>query len=29
MGGGYSQNINKIVEAHVNTYKMAKEVLIK
>ena len=29
MGGGYSQNINKIVEAHVNTYKMAKEVLTK
>jgi len=26
MGGGYSKNINIIVEAHTNTYKMAKEV---
>ena len=26
MGGGYSEDINIIVEAHVNTYKMAKEI---
>ena len=26
MGGGYSKDINIIVEAHANTYKMAQEI---
>ena len=26
MGGGYSENINRIVEAHLNTFKVAKEI---
>jgi acetoin utilization deacetylase AcuC-like enzyme len=29
MGGGYSEDINIIVDAHLNTYKMAKEVYLK
>ena len=26
MGGGYSENISHIVEAHANTYRLAQEI---
>jgi len=26
MGGGYSENIENIVEAHCNTFRLAKEI---
>jgi acetoin utilization deacetylase AcuC-like enzyme len=29
MGGGYSEDIDIIVDAHLNTYKMAKEIYLK
>ena len=28
MGGGYSENIDQIVDAHFNTFKIAKEIFI-
>jgi hypothetical protein len=27
MGGGYSENIDTIVDAHLNTFKIAKKIL--
>ena len=29
MGGGYSPNVNNIVEAHANTFRLAQEIFFE